>query len=201
MTPEETIKHTEGWFDSDDQLNQLYPQSIRALGLGHWTPLGIVKKIADFLAADDNSTVLDIGSGVGKFCLPAAFYKPASFFYGVEQREYLVAHAMAANNTLQLKNLSFIHANFTRLDFMAYDHFYFYNSFNENLPGAKKIDDSIEYSDELYKYYNRFLHRLLGQKPAGTKLVTYHSSETVVPADYHVVGTDLNDLLKFWIKI
>jgi len=32
---------------------------------------------------------LDIGSGVGKFCLAGAYYKPSASFFGVEQRKDL----------------------------------------------------------------------------------------------------------------
>lgn len=189
------------WFDSDEQFNHLYPHNIQILARRHWTPLTIAQKAAYFLASEPNTRVLDIGSGVGKFCLSAAYYKPNASFFGVEQRGSLISYAESARMELQLANVSFMHGNFTQLDLRNYDHFYFYNSFYENLAGTAKIDDSIEYSGELYNYYNRYLYKQLEQLPAGTRLATYHSLEDEIPRGFHIVGSDSDHLLKYWIKV
>ncbi len=193
--------HTRKWFNSDDQLDQIYPVSMQQLAQKHWTPLNVARKTADFLAADSSVRVLDIGSGIGKFCLAAAYHKPKAFFYGIEQRKSLMNCAEIARQNLCINNASFIYGNFTALDFRHYDHFYFYNAFYENIEGTEKIDNSIDYSRELYNYYNRYLYKQLEQKPVGTRLATYHSLENEVPKDYHVVYSELDNLLKFWIKI
>src|SRR5690606_5361463 len=101
---------------------------------------------------------------------------------------------------LHLENVSFLHANFTQLDFKNYNHFYFYNAFYENLAGTDKIDNSIEYSGGLFNYYNRYLFKQLEQKPGGTRIATFHSLEDEIPKNYHVVGSEFDNLLKFWIK-
>ena len=62
-----------------------------------------------------------------------------------------------------------MNGNFTQVDFRKFDHFYFYNAFYENIAGTDKIDNSIDYSGELYNYYNRYLFKQLEQKPAGTR--------------------------------
>ena len=192
---------TENGFKSDLLFNKLYPSSIQLLAQRHWTPLTVSKKAAAFLAAERNVKVLDIGSGVGKFCLAAAHYKLTACFYGIEQRKSLVSYAEAAKETLQVKNVSFMHGNFTQIDFRKYDHFYFYNSFYENISGTCKIDNSIDYSLELFNYYNRYLYKQLEQKPSGTRIASFHSLEDELPQGYHIVGAEMNDLLKFWIKI
>ncbi|MBI3139605.1 MAG: class I SAM-dependent methyltransferase [Sphingobacteriales bacterium] len=194
-------KNAEKWFDTDDQFNQLYPVSIQALARRHWTPLGVARKAAKFLAAENKARILDIGSGVGKFCLSASYYYPGAFYYGVEQRKSLIGHAEAAREILQADQVSFIHGNFTQLELKNFDHFYFYNAFYENLTGTDKIDDSIDYSGELYNYYNRYLFRQLEQKPGGTRLATFHSLEEEIPQNYHEVGSEFDNLLKFWIKV
>ena len=186
---------------SDFEFNSLYPLSIRALAKYHWTPLSIAMKAAKFLAAEDNVRILDIGSGVGKFCLAAAHHTPKATYFGVEQRKSLINYANAAKQHLQLNNVSFTHGNFTQLDLKKYDHFYFYNAFYENPDGTDKIDDSIDYSGELYNYYNRYLYKQLRQMPEGTKVCTLCSLENEIPQDFQLAGTDMNELLKFWIKI
>lgn len=194
-----TIKQK--WFVTDNDFDFLYPSTIQALSKKHWTPLEVARKAADFLAAEKGSRVLDIGSGAGKFCLAAAYYQPNSFFYGVEQRKNLVNHAEMTKMILEFENVFFIHGNFTQLDFRQYDHFYFYNPFYENLIATDKIDDSIVYSGELFNYYNRYFYNQLEQKPAGTRLATFHSLEDEVPGSYHEVGSEMDNLLKFWEKI
>jgi hypothetical protein len=167
----------------------------------HWSPLYITRKVVSYLAPIDEVKILDIGSGIGKFCLAGAFYKPSVSFFGVEQRKNLVAIAETAREKLKFNNVHFIHRNFTQLDLNAYDHFYFYNAFFENLDGAEKIDNEIAYSNELYNYYSIYLYNQLEKMPIGTRVATYCSWEDEIPPDYQVEETHFNNLLKFWIKM
>ena len=189
------------WFASDRVFNSLYPKPIQEVAEKHWTPLAVAEKAAAFLAASPDAKVLDIGSGSGKFCLTAAYNHPLSLFYGIEQRANLVALSTDLAEKLKLDNVFFICENITNVDFSAYDSFYFYNSFYENITGTQKIDFSVKYSEELYNYYNRYLYKQLTKKPAGTRLVTYHSFGSEIPAGFEVVHTDYNEFLKFWIKV
>ncbi len=187
-------------FSSDKELDELYPSSIQQLAHKHWTPLQAAIKAADYLAAEPQVKILDIGSGVGKFCLAAARIKPAAFFYGIEQRKNLISYAEAAKEKTGIANVTFIQGNFTQINFQQYDHFYFFNSFYENISVAHKIDSSIAYSYELYNYYNRYLYKELEKMKAGTKMVTYHSMEEAVPEGYELLGSEMDEDLKFWLK-
>src|SRR5882672_6257027 len=172
-----SFRYLDNYFTSEANFCRLYPLSIQQLDREHWSPLLIINRAVQFLADKPAVKILDIGSGIGKFCLAGAYYKPSAFFYGIEQRKSLVTHAETARTLLGLQNVHFINRNFTQLDFTQFDHFYFYNSFYENLIGTYKIDDTIEYSAGLYNYYNRFLFQKLAEMPAGTKLVTFQSLE------------------------
>jgi len=191
----------ENWFSTDAKLLQLYPAPIRSLSRMHWSPLYIAQKVVSFLALNDEVKVLDIGSGVGTFCLAGAFYKPSVSFFGVEQRKDLVAHAEFARQTLGFKNVHFMHRNFTQLNLNEYDHFYFYNSFFENLDGAEKIDNEIVYSNELYNYYSIYLYNQLERMPLGTRVAAYCSWGDEIPPCYQLAESHYNNLLKFWIKM
>lgn len=189
------------WFASDKIFNSLYPKRIQEVAEKHWTPLAVAEKAAAFLAASPDAKVLDIGSGSGKFCLTAAHFHPLNMFYGIEQRANLVALSSELAERLQLENVNFICDNITNIDFKNYNNFYFYNSFYENITGTQKIDFSVTYSEELYNYYNRYLFKQLAKKPAGTRLVTYHSFGSEIPSDYEIVHTDYGEFLKFWVKV
>lgn len=179
----------------------MYPTDIIALAGRHWTPLNVARMAANFLATEKKAHILDIGSGVGKFCLAAAHNKSNSFFTGIEQRAQLVAHAENATRQLGIKNVCFLHGSFTKLDFKQFDHFYFYNSFYENFDFTTKIDNKFSYSSELYHSYCHQLKKLLQQKPIGTRLATFHSMEDEIPEDYLVVGSGMENVLKFWEKV
>lgn len=193
--------HRHNWFTSDNHFNELYHNDIRQLAARHWTPLNVARKAASFLTLDGAANILDVGSGAGKFCLAAAHYYPQASYYGIEQRAPLVHCARETQEVLGLDNISFIHGNFTQLDFNEYDHFYFYNSFYENIEKNYAIDQSIAYSAELYHYYTHYMYSQLSQKSRGTRIVTFHSLEDEIPGQYRVVRSEMNELLKYWIKV
>jgi SAM-dependent methyltransferase len=188
------------YFEEEAQFRSLYPLPLQKLDALHWSPLQVVQQAVQFLVNKEAVKILDIGSGIGKFCLAAAYYRPAAFFDGVEQREDLVEQAEATRALLGLHNAHFIHRNFTQLDLKQYDHFYFYNSFFENLSGTDRIDDSIAYSRELYNYYSYYLYKQLEEMPAGTRIVTYCSWGDEIPPGYVLAEAYCDSLLKCWIK-
>ena len=196
-----SISSTNNWFDSNELFDNLFPDSNSTLMKRHWTPLDVAKKAAQFLAAEKNVRILDIGSGVGKFCLAAANYMPLAFYTGIEQRGNLVEQAIQAKERLGLKNVDLLHGNFSTVNFKNYDHFYFFNSFYENFSFSENMDDKIEYSKELYEQYTYLLKTKLESKPSGTRIATFHSTEEEIPTDYLVVGTEMKNTLKFWVKI
>lgn len=202
MSPvNDSTLHTASWFKSDAQFHHLYPLAMQRLAIKHWTSLAIAQAVVQFLTPSRGARILDIGSGVGKFCLTGAYQKPSSHFFGVEQRKDLVTHAETARDILGLENAHFIHGNFTQIDFREYDHFYFYNSFYEHLVDTDKIDENIFYSESIYNYYTRTLYKKLEQMPAGTRLATFHTLEDRIPRGYYLAESQIGSLLKFWIKI
>lgn len=188
------------WFTDDEKFDKLYPLNVQRLANRHWTPLKVAKYVAEFLVVEDGAKVLDIGSGAGKFCLAAAHFKPNGLFYGIEQRKDLLDTAIDASYALDLDNLTFLHGNFTQLDFTEFDHFYFFNSFYENIEGTAKIDHKIQHSLSLYNYYNSYLFTQLSKMPVGTRVATYHTWENQMPPGYYIVKTQFDKLLKFWMK-
>ena len=194
------LSYPEGkYLKSDTHFNELYPPEMQMLARRHWTPLHIAELATTFLASD-GGRILDIGSGVGKYCLAAAYQAPDAHFFGIEQRKYLIGHALRAQKKLGVRNVSFINGNFTQLNLNEFDHFYFFNSFYENIDDLDRIDDSIAYSESLYEYYILYLYKGLEQMPRGTKIVTYHSFEEEIPPGYRLMDTMSDGDLKFWLK-
>ncbi|WP_158798461.1 class I SAM-dependent methyltransferase [Pedobacter sp. L105] len=187
-------------FLNDAAFDGLYSLRAQQLSSVHWTPIETAKKAAAHLTGGAGNQIMDIGSGVGKFCLVAAHFFPAHIFNGVEQRKSLVDEALIAQNATNLTNANFIHANFNELDMNAYDHFYFYNSFSENISHYKPIDNLIQSSAELYEEYLSQFYELLEERTAGTRLVTFHCPDNYVPATYKKVKYSQSEALSFWTK-
>jgi SAM-dependent methyltransferase len=186
-------------FHSDTAFDDLYPEHIQNLSAMHWTPVAIARKAGNFLAIP-GTKVLDIGSGVGKFCLTAGFFHPETAFYGIEQREALYTFAEMAREETALPNVHFIHGNLTDLDLSSFDHFYFYNAFYENIEPDSRIDYAVKTSFELYHRYSRLVYELLDNKPPETRLVTFHASDSQVPPAYQLISNAYSRDLKMWIK-
>lgn len=184
---------------NDKSFDSFFPMRIQNLSRRHWTPMRVAEKAARFLA-QGTGNVLDIGCGIGKFCLKAAYDHPCTYFYGVDQRPDLIAYAGVAKEHTGLENVHFIHQNVSQLNFDLFDHFYFYNSFYENIDTSFPIDHGVATSVNLYKDYTQYLYRMLECKPSGTRLVTYHSSEHEVPESYEVHDLNYDLSLKMWIK-
>jgi cyclopropane fatty-acyl-phospholipid synthase-like methyltransferase len=187
-------------FSSDAAFDTLYSLRAQQLSSMHWTPLEIAKRAAEHLTKGTGKHILDIGSGVGKFCIAAAYYFPGYTFYGVEQRKALIDEAIIAQNATNVSNVTFIHANFNELDMDQFDHFYFYNSFSENIVHYKPIDNLIQTSTEIYKEYLSQLYTLLEEKPPGTRLATYHCPNDYVPPAYKRLKYTTGDTLSLWLK-
>ena len=184
---------------TDEAFDALYPYSIRIVAKRHWTPIHVARLAAAFLSKKGGK-VLDIGSGAGKFCITAAAAHPNIQFYGVEQRPHLVRHAGRVQKKFGLGNATFINSNFTEIDLGVFDHFYFYNSFFENIDNIDKIDSHVPYSEAHYVYYVEYLKNSLKALPAGTRIVTYHSIKDEIPQEYYLVEKHEGGDLNFWEK-
>src|SRR5262245_2791350 len=80
---------------SDGSFDSVYDEEIRALSEEHWTPVAVAARAARILTFAGATRILDVGSGVGKFCIVGALCTAARFV-GVERRHRLVSIARRA---------------------------------------------------------------------------------------------------------
>jgi len=188
------------YFSSDQQFLSLFSEKNKKANRIHYTPLAVAKKAAEFLCGGLGNKILDIGSGIGKFCFTAAHYYPAYTFYGIEQRGDLIEASEKTNETLQLSNVFFEHKNFDQITLTDYHHFYFFNSFDENIE-EDKLDYQVAFSENLYHYYNAQIHKQLSKMPTGTRIATFFTLDDIIPASYLLIDTHFDEGLKFYEKI
>ena len=182
----------------DEKFDHVYPPAIRKLSSIFWTPVAVAAEAAELLVAKPGARVLDVGCGAGKFCLIAATVTDGQFT-GVEQRAELVSAAHDAAAQLGVDGVEFLHANLTDVPFEKYDAFYIFNPFEEHLHGYK-MDKAVALSPELFKRYTSYVSDQLGQRPLGTRAVTYMGYADDIPGCYDCESTSFGDDLKLWIK-
>lgn len=183
----------------DEEFDQIYPARLRKLSSLQWTPVRIATEAAKFLVTAPRTRVLDIGCGPGKFCLVAAALHDAQFT-GVEQRADLAAAARDAATALQLPNVEIIHGNIVDLAFAAYDAFYLFNPFDENMFRGHRIDSAVPLSAELFERDVRHVAVQLGARPIATRVATYSGYADEIPSCYDCETALFHDDLKLWIK-
>jgi len=184
----------------DEEFNSIYPKRIQELDKKYWTPVAVAKSAAQFLVSRSGAKVLDIGSGVGKFCMIGSLVTEGHFT-GVEQREELYRLSGDLAKQYSIPNVEFIHANITQIDFKRFDAFYFFNSFIENMSETEVMDDNVPVSAYLYGQYTQYLRVQLAGMPIGTRLAIYWSNTEEVPRGYIIQSTSFEGELKMWEKL
>ena len=119
--------------DEDDAFDRHFPRSIGMKSSIHFTPVAVARRAARMLTPREGMRVLDVGAGAGKFCVVAAQEVPSCTFVGVELRPHLVHMARKVASRLAVDNATFLEGNALDLDWSAYDAFYFYNPFEEQI--------------------------------------------------------------------
>lgn len=196
---EEDVHAPEPFSIQDEKFDLIYPRHLRELSSTFWTPVAVAAEAAKLLVTAPDTRVLDIGCGPGKFCLVAASLTDGRFT-GVEHRTGLIEAARQATKDLGFADVEFIHGNVTHIDFSAYDAFYLFNPFEENMFDGHKIDRAVPLSPELFRRYTSHVSAQLGARPIGTRVVTYMGYADDIPACYYCEETLFGDDLKLWIK-
>lgn len=183
----------------EDAFDLLLPEKIMMKSKRFFTPASIAIQAAKWLSGSDNRNILDIGAGVGKFCLFGAL-NTNSNFTGIEMRSHLVKIAEDVFRYFGTKNAKIIHGNITEFQFGEFTAFYLYNPFHENIVPFLRMDDNILLSEDFYCIYIQHTRAQLATAKIGTRLATYHGCNSEVPASYKMVDKFYGGDLKFWIK-
>lgn len=188
--------------DEDEVFDHQLPLPIRTHSTIHFTTVAIARTAARLLAPRPQMRVLDVGAGPGKFCLVAARAVPDATFVGVELRLHLVRLARKLAARVKVGNVTFIHADAMDLDWSAYDAFYLYNPFAEQLYAADDrlvLDRSLRCDPENFVDYVTGVRRRLSSARIGTRVVTYHGFGAPLPYGYEL-REDHDARLQLWVK-
>jgi hypothetical protein len=146
--------------------------------------------------------VLDVGAGVGKFCLVGALSMPG-VFYGIEQRFHFVKTARETAARLGIPTARFLHGNMMAVEWQGFDGFYLYNPFAENLASVTHpIDTTVDRDPTHFHAYVRFVRERLHRARRGTRVVTYHGFGGEMPPDYRLEREEESgtERIELWLK-
>lgn len=187
----------------DRAFDRFLPDELRRVSSQYWTPLQVVMRAAEWLEEAKVRTVVDIGSGVGKFCVAAALAGNCQFT-GIEQRPRLVAAARDLARVFEVEDrVTFIDGALGDTFIPAADAYYLYNPFGENLFGDQDhLDEDVELSAGRYSRDISTTRDLLLRAPVGTCVLVYNGFGGQVPLGYQEIHADheLPNPLVMWKK-
>lgn len=192
-----------GFCPAEGAFDRFLPPELQAVSEHHWTPLVAAMRAAQWLDEMNVRTVLDIGSGAGKFCVAAALASECRFI-GLEQRAHLVSAARDLARVFKVDSrVAFINGTLEQTRLPETDAYYLYNPFGENLFGpADQIDDEVELGEGRYHRNVSTIESLLDEAPMGTYVLTYNGFGGDIPVSYRQLRSDheLPSVLRMWRK-
>ena len=179
------------------------PDELRVVSEQYWTPLVVAKRVADWLDHLGVRTVVDIGSGAGKFCVAAALVGDCSFI-GLEERPLLVASARRLASAFGLQDrVSFVEGALGAVPTPNAEAYYLYNPFGPYWfgPGCR-AETEINCSEARFARDVATVERILRRAPVGTYVVTYNGFGGRMPRSYQQLRIDqqLPATLRLWRK-
>lgn len=187
---------------SDLAFDRLYPERIRKLSNRYWTPVHVARRAAELFAAHGARRVLDIGAGMGKFCVIAALTTELELT-GVEHREGLVAAGRAILATYGIPRVTLIHGTLDDVDFDAYDGFYLFNPFEEGtFEPSQWVDRTVPLSEERASADITRVEEALARARRGTCVVTFHGFGGAIPPGFVHLPEETRGttFLRLWVK-
>jgi predicted RNA methylase len=185
----------------DRVFDEVFPRSARRESSVHWTPVEVAMRAAKLLAVQPKARILDIGAGVGKFCIVAAATVAGARIRGVEHRSHLVAVARVAAAQVGV-DVDFTHGTLDDHDPASVDGVYLFNPFAENLASREDhLDETVELSEARFWRDIESAERFLSAARAGTRVVTYCGWGGAMPPEYELALRERRaGTLELWVK-
>lgn len=176
----------------DVAFDRFLPFGYQRASRHFWTPLRAIARAGLWLDELGIDVVVDIGSGVGKFCIAGALASRSSFI-GIEQRGELIKVARGIAQIFDLgPRVRFIEGVFGEVTVPAAHCYYFFNPFGEGLfERADQLDDDVEVSQARSLRDIHLAEQLLEAAPIGTYVMTYNGFGGTLPGGYDFLRTDL----------
>lgn len=188
----------------DAAFDALLSEHARRASSAYWTPALVALRAAEWIVEANARSVLDVGSGVGKFCLVAARACPELHIAGIEHRAHLVTEASRLARQLGVADrVAFAHGTLDDVDPARFDAVYLFNPFSEHLfPSEQRLDAAVELSPERMERDVARFEAALDRMPVGAVVVTYHGFRGAIPDTFDLARWEqIGDcMLRAWVK-
>lgn len=188
---------------TDQEFDTLLQDDVRSSSKRFWTPVAVARLAATWLYEVGVKSVLDVGSGPGKFCVVGALSTPLTFT-GIEHRSYL--HAASVGLAIRCgvrARASFVLGDLSTVRFEDFDALYLFNPFGENLFGEEEqLDQMVDLGEQRFAEDVAAVEAAMNRMPPGTRVATYHGFGGCMPDSYILercenAGTDV---VRLWKK-
>lgn len=185
----------------DFHFDSLLPTRPRVRSASFWSSVEVAQTASRWLTEAGALRVLDVGSGVGKFCTIASL-SSSHRVWGMELRQDL---ALASRHLAQKLSAEVVILDepLHTIDVRRFDGFYFFNPFAEHLMEPwERYDEQFPGSPDGFLRDVRTVERWLRAAPLGTAMVTYNGLGGRIPLSWMVQksATVDGDPLRLWIK-
>ncbi len=186
----------------DEVFDAIYPIPYRIASEHFWTPVATARRAAELLVEAGACRVLDVGAGVGKFCIVGALTTERTTFVGIEHRAHLAEVASKSARRLGAHRAEFVYGSLKQMKKEPFDAYYFFNPFAENLNHAAHLDNSVPLSEARYHADLRVSDSMLASAPPRTAVVTYYGRGGKMPPGFKLVHSErsCDGTLRLWTK-
>src|SRR5215212_158743 len=116
---------------SDRAFDRFLPERLQRVSPEFWSPLVVARRAAEWFQDAGVRSVVDIGSGAGKFCVAGALSGPCRFT-GLEQRPFLIKSARGLARLFDVHDrVQFVLGSLGDVPTPAADAYYFFNPFGD----------------------------------------------------------------------
>ena len=187
----------------DCEFDRFLPEPFRVVSPHYWSPLVVARQAAQWLDESGVQSVVDIGSGVGKFCVAGALFGRCHFV-GLEQRPFLVAAARRLAHLFDVNDrVRFVRGSLGEVPVPMAEAYYFFNPFGEySFESDLVAERDLVVSIDRYARDIATAEQLLHGAPVGTWVLTFNGFGGRMPDGYELLRIDwtLPSVLRLWRK-
>jgi SAM-dependent methyltransferase len=192
-----------GRSSANDAFDRFLPDDLRSVSPHYWTPIQVVGRAAVWLRETRVRSVIDIGSGAGKFCVAAALLTRCRIT-GLEHRDSLVSAARDLARAFDVDDrVTFTHGDLSTAAGLSGDCYYFFNPFGDyTFDSPRFAEPDVVFNHETQRRDMEAVAALLSRAPAGTFVITYNGYGGTIPPGYEQidVAARLPGTLRLWKK-
>jgi SAM-dependent methyltransferase len=188
---------------ADRAFDRFLPEPLRIVSPQYWSPLVVARRAAEWLDAAGVRSVVDIGSGVGKFCVAGALFGRCRFI-GLEERPFLVKSARRLARLFDVNDrVHFMLGSLGEVPTPIADAYYLFNPFGDySFELGPRSERNPTLAEARFQRDVSAAEHLLHHAPLGTWVLTFNGFGGRIPEGFDLLRVDwrLPSALRLWRK-